>query len=420
MVIMSWYRQIKILYTICSNTFFFIIWATFLNGLVGGKSDYKLYLLTLFTSFSMVYILEKTKKLSLSAAVTIITSEIILFLIYGRTDLIINSIYICFIMFITRINEDQDVNYELYKYKAKQAITSLVVIGFIFTLTKLNTQQSILKFYIIFLISASILMREARNYYYRIKNNKSFIANIALTLGIIFISLDSVFNIILTFIKYLGSIFYKIADVVVDIIAFIIRKPLEIMINCLKNKFADNPDLVDKMNNTQDKLQNNKEIIWKVSNSKGWPTWFTSTLKVIILLMIMYFVYRLFSKYKRYKGRRSEDILEERIKLSKEKSQNDNFIKKAVKRILSLKDLKEQALNVYKKFELKTNEKGIFRSHMTAKQLENITKAYIENTEGINNLTDIYNEAKFSTHKVTKEQVEAMKESFHKVRKQLH
>lgn len=419
---MSWNRQIKILYTISINTFFFILWATVLNGFLSGRVDYKLFLLSLYTAFSMTYILEKTKKIKFAIASSLLTSIAILFLIYGNVNVIINIIYICFILFITNINEEQDVNYEIYKDKAKQAIILLVAIGFIFSFTKVSNKESILKFYIIFLISASILMREGRNYYYRIKNKKSFITNIFIVISIIFISLDSVFNIILSCFRYLGSFLYKIVDPlaneIIKLLAIIISKPLEIMIDFFKKGFSNNPGLLDKMYGAQDNLQNNNINI--INRTRDLPSWITATLKLIIVFIFIYIVYRLFFKFKSYKSLEFKGDLEERTKLTKEKSYNESFIKKAVKSIFKLSDFKEQAVNVYKRFEYKTNEKGIFKKHMTARQLENITKAYIKNSEGINDLTDIYNEAKFSKHKVTKEQVETMKESYNKIKKQFY
>lgn len=415
---MSWYRQIKILYTICNNTFFFILWATVLNGFFGAKVNYRLFLLSLFAAFSFAYLFEKTNKLMFAAAGSLIISEVMIFLVYGSDNLITNSIYICIMLFITYKNEIEDVNYEVYRYKAKQAIITLVVLGLIFTLSNLNNVQSILKFYIIFLISASILMREARNYYYNLKNRKSFIGNIALTIGIIFISLDSVFNIVLIFLKFLGDVFYKIVDELSRLIAKAINKPLEIMINYLRKKFS-NPNLIELINNQQNKLQFNKDSGANIPSNLGLPTWFTGTIKIMVLLMIIYFAYRLLYKYKNNGNKNSKEVFVERERISREKRHYDNFIKKAVKSILRLSDLREQAINVYKRFEQKTNEKGIFRKHMTARQLENITKAYIEKPEGLNNLTDIYNEAKFSTHKISKEKVEIIKDSLSKVKKQL-
>jgi hypothetical protein len=405
---MSWYRQIKILYTICNNTFFFILWATSLGGFFGEKTDYKLFLLSLCTAFSLAFLLEKTYKVMVAATCSLIASEVLLFLIYGGNNLLINSSYICIILFVTYKNEIKDVNYEKYKYKAKQGIVTLVVLGLIFSLAKLSNAQSILKFYIIFLIATCILMREARNYYYNLKNRKSFISNIAIAIGIVVISLDSVFNIVLICLRFLGNVFYKIADELNTLIAIAIRK-----------KFTENPNLIKNINDSQNKPQNKIENAPNLASITGLPTWFTGTIKVIILLILVYFLYRLIYKYKHTGSRNSKEVLVEREKISKEKSHSDNLIRRAVKSILRLSDLREQAINVYKKFEQKTNEKGIFRRHMTAMQLEIITKTYIENPEGLNNLTDIYNEAKFSTHKVTKERVEAIKDSLNKVKKQL-
>jgi len=416
---MSWYRQIKVLYTISSNTFLFIIFGSLLSGFLGEKVHYELFLLSLFSAFFMVYMLEKTTKPVISAAAALIISEVILFIINYKTSFIISSIYICFILLITYINEQQEVNYEVYKFRAKQAIVVLVILGFICTAARLNIQQLLLKFYLIFLIATSILMREARNYYYSLKNKRSFITNIAITAGVIFISLDSVFNIILICLRFLVNIVYKGLEELTGLIVIVINKPLEIVINYLRRKFSGNLNSFKNINITPNKQQLNNDKAANIASNPVWNIWLSNVIKIILLFAVIYFAYKLISNLKWAKRRNSKETVLEREKLSKEKNYNAYSIKNALKNILKISDLREQAINVYKKFEQKTNEKGIFRKHMTAKQLENITKAYIEKPEGIKNLTDIYNEAKFSTHKLSSEKLETMKESFTRVKKQL-
>lgn len=416
---MSWYRQIKILYTVSSNTFFFIIFGSLLNGFLGGKVHYELFLLSLFSAFILTYILDKTNKPAISAFSVFIISEAILFLITDKPNLLYSSCYICFILFITYMNEQQDVNYEVYKNKARQAIAILVVLGFICTFARLSTQQFLLKFYLIFLISTSILMREARNYYYSLKNNKSFKTNIAIAAIVIFFSLDSVFKRVLICLKFLENIIYKVIEWLTGVLVILINKPLEIVINYLKSSFSNKLNSIDKINISQNNPQLKNNEVANMASNAVWTIWLSNIIKVILLLALIYLAYKSISRLKARKSRNSKEAFLEREKLSKDKNYNTYSIKRALKKILKISNLREQAINVYKKFEQKTNEKGIFRKHMTAKQLENITKTYIEMPEGINNLTDIYNEAKFSSHKISKEKVEVIKESFAKVKKQL-
>ncbi|MFL0247220.1 hypothetical protein [Candidatus Clostridium stratigraminis] len=413
---MSWYRQIKILYTVSSNTFFFIIYGSILNGILGGKVHYELFLLSLFSAFILAYMLDKANKPAISAFSAFIISEAILFLISNKSNLLYGSIYICFILFITYMSEQQDVNYEVYKNKAKQAIAILVVLGFICTFSMLSTQQFLLKFYLIFLISTSILMREARNYYYSLKNNKSFITNIAIAVLVIFFSLDSVFNRVLICLGFLENAIYKGIEWLTDVLVILINKPLEIMINYLKISFSNKLNSTNKIyiNQYNPQLKNDE-----VLSTPAWTIWLSNIIKVILLLAIIYLAYKSLCRLRRRKSKNYKEISLDREKLSKDKNYNTYSIKRILKNILNISNSREQAINVYKKFEQKTNEKGIFREHMTAKQLENITKAYIERPEGINNLTDIYNEAKFSSHKISKEKVEEIKESFAKVKNQL-
>lgn len=416
---MSWYRQIKIINIICSNTFYFILWAIAVNGIIGGNIDFRLYLLSLASSFLAAFLLQSVKNTKLAPVISFIIAAAILFLMYGRASLIINALYLVFIIFMTDRNETEDINYELYKQRAEQAIACLVLVGLIFIFVKLPMQQYILKFYLIFLISVSILMREGRNYYYRIRNKRSYITNFAVAVGIVFLSLDKVFNIVVIILGFIAGLFNRLADKLLELLAFIIQKPLVAAINFLGKRMLNKQDLFNNIMSNKNSQQLANKVQDKTAENFTLPHWIIDSLRLGILLLIIFIVYKAAAAYKTKVNSRSLDSVEERIKLTTEKVNNENPFKRAVKNILFFGELKDQAIHVYRKFQIRTNQKGIFKTYMTAKQLENVTKAFIDNPEGMDDLTKIYNEAKFSNHSLTKDQLDTIKNSYNKIKKQL-
>ena len=56
---------------------------------------------------------------------------------------------------------------------------------------------------------------------------------------------------------------------------------------------------------------------------------------------------------------------------------------------------------------------------MTASQLKNVTKINVDNSDNLDEMTLLYNEAKFSLHTMTQENVESVRKGHSNIRKQL-
>jgi hypothetical protein len=109
-------------------------------------------------------------------------------------NIILNSIFIIFILIMTDMMAEEDINYEAYKDRGKQSLMIMIGVGLLIPLVDIRLSQSILKFYIIFLISIIVVMREARSYSYKLRNKKSLVINIMISLTVLLMSLDSVFT----------------------------------------------------------------------------------------------------------------------------------------------------------------------------------------------------------------------------------
>jgi hypothetical protein len=414
---MSWYRQIKTFYTISINMFFFIIWATLSSIFLSNKVDYRLYFVSLVSAFLLQFIANKFKGKSWPKLFAALLGLMLTFAVSRGMYFILNSIFIIFILYITNIMEYEAINYDSYKARAKNGLILILFLGALLPLLDLNLSKSILKFYIMYLISNIIVMREARSYYYKIRNPQSFIVNVLISLSILGLSVDTIFAKLLELIKYVMGIVSIIINYLLDLLGLLLAKPLLFGIAKLKELITSGMDIikVPESPGGGPKLTVNN-IPWEDSDSLLWLYTVTRIILIIIILIAVFFI---ISRFVSLHGNKDTAIDEQREKIKREKTKKESLINKLIRNLIRPSDLRGQILNIYKKFEEKTFDKGIFKRHMTAKQLENITKAYVENTEGLSGLTSIYNEAKFSKHEADEEKVRVMREVFGKVRKQL-
>lgn len=417
---MSWARQIKILQSISTNMFFYIIWGITSFIILSNKIDYRLFLIALISSFLGQFIFSRWSNKAL-ILIPVFLGVILVYLISKGSGILFNSLFIVFTIYIASSFDNEEINYQVYKARAKQALSIILIIGLVTPIIDADLTKSILKFYIMFVISVIWSLREARSYSYKLRGKNSFKVNIGLTAVLLLLSVDKIFS---AFINFFNSIFSAISrwldyitNFVIDCVGLVMNKPLQYIVDHLQPIFAKSK--LFKNQNVEVKVQENNELIKKGGEGFVPPIWLTNLIKVILLVLILYIVYRFLLKDRFYKFGHDDKIVEEKREKIKRDKQNGNFFTRAIQNLITPKDFRSQILNVYKKFETKTFEKGIFKSYMTAKQLETHTKVHIENSQGINKLTEVYNEAKFSNHGVSEEKVKIIKEEFNNIKKQL-
>ena len=120
---------------------------------------------------------------------------------------------------------------------------------------------------------------------------------------------------------------------------------------------------------------------------------------------------------------KEEQYTEEKEKInksSKDQKEHKHNISTLLKKVFRMNNtIKEKILNIYRDFEKTTKKAEIYKSSMTATQLKNTTKAKIENDNYLDEMTDIYNEVKFSNYESSEVQLDLVKKAFDNVKKQL-
>ncbi|ERI94332.1 toxin secretion/phage lysis holin [Clostridiales bacterium oral taxon 876 str. F0540] len=417
---MSWSRQIKILQSICTNMFFYIIWGIVSYIILSNKVDYRLFLIALASNFLAQFIFSKWVNKAL-ILIPVFTGVVLVYLISKGSGILFNSIFIVFSIYVSSSFDNEEINYDVYKARAKQALSLILVIGLVLPIIDSELTKSILKFYIMFVATIIWALREARSYSYKLRSKNSFKVSIGLTAGMLLLSVDKVFSVLMKFFILIFTGISRglehIANFILDCLGLILSRPLQYIVDHLQPIFAKSK--LFKNQNVEVKVQENNELIKRGGEGFVPPIWLTNLIKLVLLILILYIVYRFLLKDKFYKSGHDGKIVEEKREKIKRDKRSGNFLTRAIQNLITPKDFRSQILNVYRKFETKTFEKGIYKSYMTAKQLENHTRVNIENPQGINNLTEIYNEAKFSNHGVSEDKVKIIKEEFNNVKKQL-
>jgi hypothetical protein len=414
---MSWYRQIKTFYTISINMFFFIIWGTISSIFLSNKVDYRLYFISLATAFLLQFIMKKFESKNWPKLFAVLVGALLTLAVSRGMYFILNSIFIIFILYITDTIEHEDINYDAYKARGKSGLILILFLGALLPLLDISLSKSILKFYIMYLISNIIVMREARSYYYKIRNPRSLIVNVLISLSILGLSVDIISERLLGLIKYVMKIAGILINTVIDFIGLLLAKPLLFCISKLKELLTSGMDIIKIPESPSGDPKNiANQIPWEDTGSL---LWLYTVTRIVVIIAILIAVFVIISRFVSVYGNKNTDLDEQREKIKRERTKKESFINRLIKNLIRPGDLRSQILNVYKKFEEKTFDKGIFKRHMTAKQLENITKAYMQDSEGLSGLTSIYNEAKFSKHELEEEKLKVIKEDFNKVKKQL-
>lgn len=418
---MTWYRQIKILYTISINMFFYIIWGMTSYIFFSNKIDYKLFLISLIVSFTMQFLTERWKKKNLSLAIPSLIGIILSAAAYWKAAVLPNFGFIVFIVFVVYSLDIEEINYEVYRERGKHALIAILAVGLL--LPFINSRvltNSILKFYIMFLVSVIVVMREARSYSYKIRNKNSQNINKGLIAAIILLAFDAVFKLIIAFLSLIFEEFNKglniIVNLFINLIALIIRKPIQYLAGFLSERMSKSSILREQL--IKINTGSNQDLISNEIQTNTFPLWISTVLKIGIFLLIIYILYTIFVKNNYSLKKPQEEIEEERERIENRKIKREGTFRKIFDNIFRSKDIRLQILNTYKRFQLRTFERGIFKTHMTAKQLENVAKAYAKNSEGIDSVTDIYNEAKFSKHDMDEGKAKRMKEEYNKIKKQ--
>lgn len=165
---MSELRQIKTMLTLDVTLIMFVAWIAITNFLFKNMVDYKLFFLSLVLVFLMQCIYSKKSNKRLSIILPIVVSIPFMWTLFHGLGILINLIFVIGAVFVNLAIEELPVDYEEYKAKAKQGVIIIAITAIMSFWLEKAIADYLYRFFINYMIITVILLRESRNYYYKV------------------------------------------------------------------------------------------------------------------------------------------------------------------------------------------------------------------------------------------------------------
>lgn len=435
---MSELRQIKTMLTLDVTLIMFVAWIAITNFLFKNMVDYKLFFLSLVLVFLMQCIYSKKSNKRLSIILPIVVSIPFMWTLFHGLGILINLIFVIGAVFVNLAIEELPVDYEEYKAKAKQGVIIIAITAIMSFWLEKAIADYLYRFFINYMIITVILLRESRNYYYKVtrttKNTekvgviKNLFINTFFKYGIVIVSTimlttDWVLNKSLSLINAINKWIDIAIAIILDVGTTIAGPIVAFIIGALhkllsKVSFGGEKELFSTGIHKIKKLEILKNGGATIADNIIWK----NALKITILAITTLFVVDVVKKMKfmKIRNEQSKEEKEKIYKNGKGKLDYKNNISTILKKVFRINNtIKEKILNIYRDFEKTTEKAEIYKSSMTATQLKNTTKENIENHNYLDEMTDIYNEVKFSNYEPSEEQLDLVKKALNNVKKQL-
>jgi hypothetical protein len=414
---MNSYKAVKLLYSVTFSIFIYIVWAVVSNILVQLQPDSRVFLLGLGILCLKHFLSVKYSQKSVVLLIPSVIAMVIIYFMFGPSDDLVNIIFVVLNLFLLAREDRESIEYRYYRDKIMIRIYVLLGMGVLLIPISQDVRNFILRFYLLFLVSSIILLRESRRHRYNIKTKNSTAADISIIVGIVLLSLDGVYNMINKVFAVMWTGISYVMGVIIVALVWILEKPSNYIENLIRRKFGGIQRVQIEEADTGDPLEALRKMAEGRDTGPSSVTIFI--FRLLIVLVILYIVYRIYKKYSWEKISNQEGVQERREKIAKENTGKKNPLIEALKGLFAEKDLKSQILKVYQSFQKRAYDRDIFKRHMTATQLYNVSKAFIEESEPVKSITEIYNEAKFSEHPLSEDALRKAKESYSEVKKQL-
>jgi hypothetical protein len=414
---MSWYRKVKIMYSISLVTITFIIWSTLSKWLFKNPVDYKLFLITLCIVFFTQYLNNLKIKKNIFIIVILGLSILASFIFFKGQIVYINTMFLLFMALIAYTLEDSPIDYSQYKEDIGKSMVVLAFVWIISFVLGSDFVNAMYRFHILYIIMIIILMRETRRYVYTVKSNTSIVTNVIIGISVITLSLDFANKIMVKLLDMLIKLGSFILVIIVEMLTVIFGVPISFISEKLRqllmrsgNEFILEKTIIDKKVNKQPNMTEYQSI--------KLPPVLILFIKILIILVILYVIYKFLSRV-RNKAKIYNGFVEEKERIVSKKNKK-HWVKNIISKIFQGGGSnRDKILYTYKGFEKITQEAGIYKPYMTASQLKNVAKINVNNCDNLDEMTVVYNEAKFSLHPMTEKNVESVKKGHSNIKKQL-
>ncbi|WP_061996114.1 hypothetical protein [Clostridium sp. ATCC 25772] len=416
---MSWFRQVKLLYMATLNIMYFLLGNLISNILIDKNLSYYLILFTIATTVCALICIDRNYNKKLAIFIPFLVTLLILRFLINDSSYIIVAIYFIVIYLFNLEKIDEPITYiDTRKTFIYIMLLSLLILWLANIFLWKNIVAYSFRAYIFYLALMIITFRELLRYENNIFNEKAKYFNLSIVAVIIIMSLDPVMKFInITFSKLL-NIIWSLVIGIIGFISKVVGVLVEFVVRNLRNIILKNDGSIEDLNLFQNQKVSN-EIKNIFDNNIPVNSGLDIVVKFLFAILTIVIVYKMFSKIHILKKKVDKNYIEYVENIKKENRNKKNKLKK-IKEILKIrKSVKEEIFYTYKKFERIANKVGVFKNYMTATQLKNVVNLKFDNMEGLEDMTNIYNEAKFSNHHIPDEELKKIKEDYENVKKQL-
>jgi len=388
---------------------------------IANEVSFNLYLITLFNVFLMEYLYDKEYKKHIILLVPLIIGAVILWIIYDPYKAILNYLFFTASIIVVYREEPNQINY--YEYKQRWIAGAYLMVGvavfiFIFSYPLL---EKMFRVFVMYLILVVINLRESLRYSYNIRSKHSKYINLGIIGFMVIIFQEHTYRIFSAIVKSIyGGINY-ILNIILGVIIIIVRYPVAYGVELLGKLFANREMNAEAVLEGFAKVNVPIEELFKQDTFRDEASiaYVAVILKIILAAAIIIIIVRSLSALIKVE-KREEGYVELREKLNDKKKNKEGLIQKLKKTIFRKRgNLREEILYSYSEFERVTEKAEIFKPYMTASQLKNVTKIKVDNIDKLDEMTDIYNKAKFSKKELKGENLEVVKKAVDNIKSQL-
>ncbi|MEG1256136.1 hypothetical protein [Clostridium sp.] len=397
---MSWSERVRFFYATTFIMLASIIWTVVSTIIFGGEISFSLFIISLISVEASRYLFKKQVKLIICIGGPIV--PVFTYQVINVQPFIacLNVIFIIFISMMLIKEESENISYDRYKIIFIKGVYAIFVAAIVYGLIWLPSSTVIYRAIIMYLVLGVITLRESMGYCYNIKRGKvSRTWSFVLVIFAILITRDFFYNKCVSLVKMLYNIFNFLLDKIIDLVLIIFSYPMTLLYNLISNLFKGKGATVEEifggMGNPNNK--STEELLSKYDITIS-PIFYL-IIKILVIVMLIFILTKLARKIvKNNETNKNNEYIEVVENIEGSGKSPNRFIRR-IKSIFRKKgSSREEIIYKYGEFVKKAREKGIFEEYMTPKQLLNVVKIKVDNCEEIDEITYLYNEAKFSTH----------------------
>ena len=403
---MSWSDQVRFYYDITFSMLASIIWMIVTALTFSKDMKFSIFIFTLVAILVSKHLLRKGKKVKFSLIVGLIPA--IIYEIFSQ-EIMIAVLDLIFIVLINSIlikESNENINYDRYKNILMNGASCIFISAVICGIFKPQYANIVFRGSIIYLILIVITMRETMGYCYNIRSSKvNKVINFSLVILALLTTQKFFYNICIKIVNVLRNMLNFIIGLIINIVAKIVEYPMTWIINALNKLFTERSgaleDTFGKLEVGNQSSKQIKEINVEMVTASPVFIFIIQTIVILILIIItIKIVKRILNGTNFNEDKGYTEIIED---IGKKYPSDKKAINK-IKKIFRKKGTpREEVLYKYSEFVEVASKKEIFKTYMTPKQLGNIVKIKVDNCNEVDEITNIYNEAKFSTHIINRE-----------------